>query len=291
MNISNIGEFGLIEKIRKFAPLSSNVVIGIGDDAAVLKYTKDKYQLFTTDMLLEGVHFTRGMGAKNIGHKALACNFSDTAAMGGLPTYAVVSLGISPKIPLQFVEDIYKGMKDLARRFNVSIVGGDTVKSDKIIINVALLGEVEKKYLTTRCGAKSGDWIFVTGPLGRSLQTDKHLTFIPRVDEARFLVKQFKPSAMMDISDGLAGDLNHILKDSQVGAQLWEEAIPRTPKASLTQALTDGEDFELLFTLKETQALRLLKWQNKKRAWFFYPIGEITNNPRQTIKAKGYTHF
>lgn len=291
MNISDLGEFRLIEKIRKHAPMTSSVVKGIGDDTAVLRHTKDKYLLFTTDMLVEGTHFKRRMGAAGIGHKALACSISDIAAMGGVPTHAVVSLGVGPKMPVRFVEDIYKGMAALAKHFGVSIAGGDTVKSAKVIINVALLGEVEKKCLVTRGNAKTGDWIFVTGTLGRSLARDKHLNFTPRLKEARFLVKNFKPSAMMDISDGLAGDLNHILKASRVGARLWDNAVPLTKGATLAQALTDGEDFELLFTLKESDAMRLLKWQNKRRSWFFYPIGEIIADRKSLIKSKSYTHF
>jgi len=182
-------------------------------------------------------------------------------------------------------------MGALAKRFGVSIVGGDTVRSDQVVINVALLGEVEKKHLVTRSGARPGDWIFVTGTLGRSLATGKHLNFTPRLKEARFLVRNFKPSAMIDISDGLAGDLNHILKASRVGAHLWDNAVPLTRGATLAQALTDGEDFELLFTLKGSQAMRLLKWQNKRRSWFFYPIGEITADTREQIHARSYTHF
>ena len=310
MNVSDLGEFGLIDRIRKYAPINAGVIKGIGDDTAVLRHTKDKYLLFTTDMLVEGTHFTCRMGGTAIGHKALACSISDIAAMGGAPTHAVVSLGVAPKIPVRFVEDIYKGMAVLAKRFGVSIVGGDTVRSDKAMINVALLGEVAKKHLVTRSGAKSGDWIFVTGTLGRSLATGKHLNFTPRLKEAWFLVKNFKPSAMIDISDGLAGDLNHILKASKVGARLWDNAVPLTKGATLTQALTDGEDFELLFTLKESDAMRLLKWsrhslrsvgiptehkrvsgQNKRRSWFFYPIGEIIADTREQIHARSYTHF
>ncbi len=291
MNVSDLGEFGLIAKIRKYAPMTSSVVKGIGDDTAVLRHAKDKYLLFTTDMLVEGTHFMRRMGAAGIGHKALACSISEIAAMGGVPTHAVVSLGVGPKTPLRFVEEMYKAMGILSKRFGVSIVGGDTVRSDKIIINVALLGEVAKKYLVTRDKARPGDWIFVTGTLGRSLATGKHLNFTPRIEEARFLVKNFKPSTMMDISDGLAGDLNHVLKASRVGARLWEDAVPRTKGATLAQALTDGEDFELLFTLKESDAMRLLKWQNKRRSWFFYPIGEIIADTREQIHARSYTHF
>ena len=174
---------------------------------------------------------------------------------------------------------------------SVSIVGGDTIKLDKIIINVALLGEVEKKYLVTRDGAKPGDWIFVSGALGGSLKSGKHLTFVPRLAQARFLVQNFKPNAMMDISDGLAGDLNHILKTSKVGAKLWEHQIPRNVGCTLQQAFSDGEDFELLFTLAPAKARKILDWQQKHKKWFFYPIGQITSNPKQLIQKKAFTHF
>ena len=149
MNIQNIGEFGLIDVLKKYTPISKAVIKGIGDDTAVLPYTKSKYLLFTTDMMAEGVHFTRRMKARDIGHKALACNISDIAAMGGLPTFAVVSLGVPKHLPVRFCEEMYKGIQLLAKDFGVSIVGGDTIKSDKIVINVALLGEVEQKYLVT----------------------------------------------------------------------------------------------------------------------------------------------
>jgi len=291
LNVSSLGEFGLIGFIQKNLQVSPKVIRGIGDDTAVLSYTKDKYLLFTTDMMAEGGHFTRQMPLELIGRKALGCNISDIAAMGGLPTFAVVSIGVPKDTPVRFIEEIYKGMQSLAKDFNVSIVGGDTIKSEQMIINVALLGEVEKKYLVTRDGARPLDWIFVSGPLGGSLKSAKHLTFIPCVEEARFLVQNFKPSAMMDISDGLAGDLNHILKASQVGAKLWMDMIPLAPQSSQEQALSDGEDFELLFTLSPLKAKRLLDWQDKHKRWFFYPIGQITKNKKQTIHAKSFTHF
>ena len=291
MNISQLGEFGLINALKKYAPVSQDVIKGIGDDTAVLPYTKTKYLLFTTDMLAEGVHFTRRMPANSIGHKALACNISDIAAMGGLPTFAVVSIGVPKNLPVKFVEDIYKGMQALAKEFNVSIVGGDTIKSDKIVINVALLGEVEKKYLITRDGAKKGDWIFVTGALGGSFKSGKHLTFTPRVEQARFLVKNFKPNAMMDISDGLAGDLNHMLEESKVGACIDREFVPRCKGGSITQALSEGEDFELLFTLNSDKACKLIEWQERQKILYFYPIGVITADVKQRIYDKGFTHF
>lgn len=291
MKISQLGEFGLIDLLAKYAPVSKTVIKGIGDDAAVLPYTKDKYLLLTTDMLAQEEHFTLRMPPRLIGHKALGSNISDIAAMGGLPTFAVVSIGIPKDLSVRFIEEVYRGIQATARDFNVSIVGGDTIKMDKIVINVALLGEVEKKYLVTREGAKAGDWIFVTGPLGGSLASGRHLNFTPRLAQGRFLVENFKPSAMIDISDGLAGDLNHILRTSRVGARLDRAVIPRNKGVSISQALGDGEDFELLFTLAETNARKLMDWQAAQKVFYFYPVGTITADTKERIYAKGFTHF
>ena len=299
--LADIGEFGFIDKIARTAFCSKRVIKGIGDDTAVLPLSSRKYLLFTTDMMAEGVHFTRRAAPQAIGHKALACNISDIAAMGGVPTYAVVSIGLPPQLAVGYAGKIYEGINRLAKEFSVSVVGDDTIRSNKIVINIALLGEVEKKYLTLRSGAKVGDWIFVTGALGRSLATGKHLKFIPRLKEARFLAGRFKPSAIVDISDGLAGDLGHILRASKVGARIFEKEIPRTKGATLTQALYDGEDFELLFTLSLVKAQSLIAWQAARRGWFFYPIGRITAGNRLELvkeggrvvllKTEGFKHF
>jgi thiamine-monophosphate kinase len=291
LKISQLGEFGLIDALKKYAPISKAVIKGIGDDAAVLPYNKREYLLLTTDMLSEGTHFTRRMPPFAIGHKALACSISDIAAMGGLPTFAVVSMGIAKNLSVCFIKNIYKGMQRTARDFNVSIVGGDTIKTDKVVINVALLGTVEKKYLTTRDGAKAGDRIFVTGPLGGSLKSRRHLNFCPRLSQARFLVEKFKPSAMIDISDGLSGDLNHILKAGRVGARLDYASIPRQRRVSLSQALNDGEDFELLFTLPPKRACSLMDWQARQKSFYFYPVGTITADTKEKIDAKSFIHF
>jgi thiamine-monophosphate kinase len=291
LKISQLGEFGLIDALKKYAPISKMVIKGIGDDAAVLPYSKREYLLLTTDMLAEDTHFTRRMPPQAIGHKALASNISDIAAMGGRPTFAVVSIGVPRNLSVHFIKDVYKGMRRTARDFNVSIVGGDTIKTDKMVINVALLGLVEKKYLMTRDGAKAGDRIFVTGPLGGSFKSSRHLNFCPRLSQARFLVEKFKPSAMMDISDGLSGDLNHILKASKVGARLDHASIPRQRRVSLSQALNDGEDFELLFTLSPKKACSLMDWQARQKSFYFYPIGTITADAKAKIDAKSFTHF
>lgn len=291
MNISQLGEFGLIDALKKLAPVSQKVIEAIGDDAAVVPYTKDTYLLFTADMLSEGVHFTRRMPPRLIGHKALASSISDIAAMGGVPSFAVVSIGLPKNLPVDFIKDIYKGMQKTAKAFGVSVVGGDTIKSQKVVMNVALLGQVEKEYLVTRHGAQAGDWIFVTGALGGSFKSGRHLTFTPRLLEARFLVRHFKPHAMIDISDGLSGDLNHILESSRVGACLDEKLIPINKSVSLSQALGDGEDFELLFTLSAASSRRLMAWQKKEKPFYFYPIGVITADVRQRVHGNAFTHF
>ena len=139
MKISQLGEFGLIDALKKYAPVSKAVIKGIGDDAAVLPYSKREYLILTTDMLSEDAHFTRRMPSRAIGHKALACSISDIAAMGGWPTFAVVSIGVPKILSVRFIKNVYQGMRRTARDFNVSIVGGDTIKTDKIVINVALL--------------------------------------------------------------------------------------------------------------------------------------------------------
>jgi thiamine-monophosphate kinase len=289
--ISNLGEFGLIDALKRYAPVSKAVIRGIGDDAAVLPFSKSEYQLFTTDMLAEDTHFTRRMSPQAIGHKALACSISDIAAMGGRPTFAVVSIGVPKNFSVRFIKDIYQGIERAARAFDVSIVGGDTIKTDKIMINVALLGLVEKKFLVTRDGACPSDWIFVSGLLVGSLESGRHLSFTPRLAQAQFLVENFKPNAMMDISDGLAGDLNHILKASKVGASLDYPFIPRHKGASLSQAFNDGEDFELLFTLSASKARSLMDWQARHKSFYFYPIGKITADAKAKIDSQSYSHF
>lgn len=296
-----LSEFELIDEIKKSAVSNKDVIYGIGDDTAVLRQDGSKYLLLTTDMFCEGVHFQKGVPARGIGHKALACNLSDIAAMGGVPKYAVVSIGLPRKIPPAFVTELYCGINALARIFNVAIVGGDTIASKGLIVNIALTGEIEKKDLVLRKGASAGDRIFVTGPLGKAWKTNKHLSFIPRINQARFLVEHFKPSAMIDISDGLVGDLGHILELSRAGAILSEDEIPINQGAKLRDALYDGEDYELLFTLNPSTAKALMSWQESKRKWFFYPIGTIEKSKglrlikkdksKENLEITGFTHF
>ncbi len=298
MRLSEIGEFGLIERIKRATRTDRSVIKGIGDDCAVIRSSAAKFLLFTCDMLVEGVDFRPKDNPYLIGRKALAVSLSDIAACAGLPHYCLVTLGVNKNTPLKRIDAIYKGMRDLAARFKVNIVGGDISRTDKLTLDVSMLGEVEKRNLTLRGGSRPGDIVFVSGSLGGSIR-GKHLSFEPRIKEARFLAQNFKISAMMDISDGLMQDLGHILKASRVGAVIYEELIPVSPKArSLKEALYMGEDFELLFTLSRAQAKRLFA----KKPGLFRPIGEILeakfglqliDKRRQSIPlaSRGFRHF
>lgn len=297
--LSELDEFGLIEDIQRQFKASKGVIKGIGDDTAVLNTGKEKQLLLTTDMLVEGVHFSSQTPARCIGHKALACNISDIAAMGGVPKYAVVSIGVPIKMSPAFVRKIYQGIKALAKKYRISVVGGDTVKSNKLVVNICLTGEVKKGRFVSRSGAKAGDWILVTGPLGNSLRSGHHLKFEPRLAESRYVVKRVRPHAMIDISDGLAADLGHILKQSNVSAEIDQDVLPLRKGASLNQALSEGEDFELLVIANPSDAEKLL---TNNKGFTFFPIGRIIkgtaklylvnlNGKKQQISMKGFQHF
>ncbi len=303
MKISKIGEFGLIERISRLINNSPKVIRGIGDDTAVLKFKKDRHLLFTTDMLLEGVHFRlKEASPFRIGWKALCCSLSDIAAMGGIPKFALISIGIPKNFEIGDIDELYRGLNSAAKKFKVDIVGGDTDSSEKFIINVSLVGEVEKKNTSLRKGAKIGDRIFITGELGGS-KKGRHLEFTPRIKEARWLVRNFKINSMIDISDGLIQDLGHILKQSGLGAVLDKEAIPISKDAdTFEEAITYGEDFELLFTVSKREAQRL---SNNLHIRPFKTkinqIGEVVKNggvrlleesgQTKSLVLKGYKHF
>lgn len=311
MKLKTLGEAGLIERLAKKIKKDNAVIRGIGEDCAVIKLSRDGYLLLTIDMLIEGVHFSkirRGGKIKDatpfrIGWKSLACGLSDIASMGGVAKYAVVSLGLPKDLSVEFIDAIYRGINLLGRRFGVTIIGGDTNSSKVLVIDVAVLGFVESKRLVTRGGAKVGDIICVTGALGGSYKSGRHLKFVPRLKEGRILVKGYKINSMIDLSDGLSTDLNHIAKESKVGACIYEELIPISKYASsLDAALNEGEDFELLFTVPITEARRLAR---KKLSGINVPItqiGEVVDRKMgvkiidssgkvRDLKPKGYRHF
>lgn len=274
MRLNILGEVALIERLAKKIKVDKTVVKGVGDDCAVISLSKKKLLLLTIDMLIEGIHFkVKDATPFQIGWKSLACGISDIAAMGGIAKYAVVSLGLPKGLSVEFVDGIYDGINSLGRCFDVKIIGGDTNSSKVLVIDVAVLGFVEPNRLITRSGAKVGDIICVTGALGGSYKSGRHLKFVPRLKEARALVKNYKINSLIDLSDGLSTDLNHIAKESKVGACIYKELIPISKDASsFDAALNEGEDFELLFTLPVTEARRLA---TKKLSGIKLPITQI----------------
>jgi thiamine-monophosphate kinase len=309
-----MNEFDLIARLTKSLPTNQSVVTGAGDDCAVLDLgAADRLVLFKTDAVVEGIHFTKDTPPEKTGRKALARCLSDIAAMAGTPVAALVTLGLPEKFDPEFVSKIYDGLNALAEKTGVAVVGGETTTNPgRIFISVALLGTVARGKQVPRSGAKTGDAIFVTGELGGSL-AGKHLEFEPRLDEARWLAEHFSIHAMIDLSDGLAGDLRHILKASGTGAELLKSAIPvsrasklqaqkgSSAKPALAAALTDGEDFELLFTVASRDAVKLLDaWKKKFPKLKLSCIGKVVagdgvilrdKTGAQKLNAHGYVHF
>jgi thiamine-monophosphate kinase len=309
-----MNEFQLIARLTQSLPANPAVVVGTGDDCAVLDLgVPGKQFLFKTDAVVEGVHFTGETPPEKIGRKALARALSDIAAMAGTPIAALVTLALPKKFDPDFVAAIYDGLTALARLHGVAIVGGETTTNPGgILISVALLGSVIPGKIPLRPGAKLGDAIFVTGTLGGSL-AGKHLDFEPRLPEAAWLVEHFAIHAMIDVSDGLAGDLRHLLKGPGLGAALRKPSIPVSAaakaqaragpnaKPALLAALTDGEDFELLFTLAAGDAVKLVDgWKKAFPNTRLTCIGKIVagegivlsdQNGSQTFHGDGYVHF
>jgi thiamine-monophosphate kinase len=282
-------ELTITERFKRL-PQGPDVLIGPGDDAALIKPAK-KQILFCGDMFIEDVHFRlKKISFEDIGFRACARTLSDIAAMAGLPKFIGVSVGLPKKHSAKALT-ILNGIKKIARRFKVSIVGGDLSKAEKIFVDIWCLGYVEKKRAVRRKGAKAGEALFVSGRLGTSYKLKPR--FIPRIKEARFLSKNFSISSMIDISDGLILDLWRMLKESKKSAVLCKEKIPINPKADLNAALYAGEDYELLFTAPKKEIERL------KKAGFYH-IGQITkgkaakiflkepNARLKALKQKGY---
>ena len=330
MKINSIGEFGVIERIKRWVtPGDSSVLIGIGDDAAVIEDQPGLYRLITTDAFVEGIHFKREFATPwQIGWKTMAANLSDIAAMGGNPRWAVVCLAFPGTMSVGEVEELYRGMDAVCSEFGCSIVGGDTSLSpDRMLISIAVIGEVEKERLALRRSAKIGDAICVTGDLGGARaglevlkekgQTDekvvkRHLEPTPRVKEARTMGEVAQIHAMIDISDGLSSEVHHICRESGVGARLFAVQVPIFPDAkqvasrqvrsTLDYALNGGEDFELLFTLSPMDVERLRAHLLSNTGTRVTIIGEIVESEKgvvivgedgreRELTSLGYQHF
>ncbi len=309
-----MNELELIQLLTKNLPTNNSVVTGTGDDCAVLDLgIPDRFLLFKTDAIVEGTHFTRDAAPERIGRKALARNLSDIAAMAGRPTAALVTIALPRGFDPEFVQGIYAGLNALATQHGVAIVGGETTTNpERILISIALLGTVAKDRCIRRRGSRPGDAIFVSGTLGGSID-GWHFDFEPRLAEARWLAEHFTPTSMIDVSDGLASDIRHLLEHNHLGAELLKSAIPisraaklkakeeSSAKPPLLAALTDGEDFELLFTVPSKLAVKLLDgWKQTFPQVPLACIGKVTDKPGVKLRDKdgykpmpthGYVHF
>lgn len=248
-SVSALGEGKLIAAIRRWLGTASpRAPFGIGDDCAVLPSPRGR-QLITVDPVIYGRHFDDSISPRAVGAKLLKRNLSDLAAMGGQPTAAVLALTLDRRVSVAWLEQFYRGLAACARRYRVPIVGGDVAQADGIVAaSLTLLGEATGSRIVTRTGARTGDWIFVTGVLGGSLTSGHHHRFSPRLAEGAWLARQRSVRAMMDVSDGLAKDL-HALTPRGAAPALDSEAVPRRANHDLRAALTDGEDYELVFAV------------------------------------------
>jgi len=310
-----MNEFSFIEYLRKKIPASGRVCVGIGDDAAVLSIEKSKQLVVSTDVIVESVDFRiKDLNPEKIGRKALAVNLSDIAAMGASPTAFVISIGKPAHVSAAWLRRFYKGLLALAKQYDAPCVGGDFSRSKEFFASITIFGEVSPHHLVKRAGAKPGDWIAVTGALGGSILRH-HYDFTPRVQEGIFIAGHITPTAMIDISDGLIQDLSHILKASAVGAFLDLNKIPVSRDArklscgneekAFARALSDGEDFELLFTVPPWRKIMLEKSWAKQfprvpLAWIgkieggmprisWCRDGEKVEPPK--LARKGFSHF
>jgi len=321
--LDTIGEIGLIDRIRKEtpSPVQPGTIRGIGDDAAVFALSDSEFGLLSTDMLLEGIHFDLTyMPLRHLGFKAVAVNVSDIAAMNGLPTQITVSLGLSSRFTVEAVDELYAGIRAACDAYKIDLVGGDTTSSRSgLVISVSVLGQVPKDRITYRNTAQPNDVICVTGDLGAAylglqlLEREKQEYLAnpdmqPALSEERaYLIQRqlrpdgrtdivhelrdlaIVPTAMIDISDGLASELLHLCSQSGTGAVIFDENIPLDDQTYLaaeefkispiTAALNGGEDYELLFTVKP-QEFEKLKNHSRITA-----VGYMTNTPDRVVLA------
>jgi thiamine-monophosphate kinase len=325
--ISSLGEFGLIERIeQQFQPTQPTTTKGIGDDAAVIDTQTDSYTLLSTDMLVEGVHFDLTyVPLKHLGYKAVAVNVSDIAAMNGIPQQITVSLALSNRFSIEAIDALYAGIQTACEAYNIDLVGGDTTSTHAgLVISVSVLGTVAKDKIAYRSGAKPNDVVCVTGDLGAAyaglqiLEREKQ-DFLanpqmqPQLSEKEYVVgRQLKPegrtdivhelaeagivpTAMIDVSDGLASEILHLCRQSGTGAAIFEEHLPIDDQtfltaeelkiSPLTMALNGGEDYELLFTIKQSD------YEKAKKISDISFIGYMTDQP-QTVEliTKAQTH-
>ncbi|NKE69380.1 thiamine-phosphate kinase [Candidatus Manganitrophus noduliformans] len=308
MDLRQLGEFGLIDRIQKRFPPPASTVLGIGDDAAAILPSKKQHLLLTTDTLIEGVHFDPAFSTfQEVGYKSVMVNVSDIAAMGGTPRYILISLGLTGRQRVEAIDQLYKGIERASRETGLDLIGGNIAFSTgPFFISPTVVGEIPKKEMVTRAGAGEGDHLYVTGTLGDAAAglallkkgidtklfgrlTRRYRAPQARWREGRLLAKARIPSAMIDLSDGLSSDLSHLMERSGLGAEIDAAEIPLSAPLqraalqmgvdSIEYALNGGEDYELLFSVPERK-LKKLELMIKNGLIKAYRIGKMA--PRRT---------
>ncbi len=333
--VGETGEFNLIDRIRKILPVTRNkdLLVDIGDDTAVLRLDRRRALLLTCDIQVEGRHFLFDRTTPyRVGRRAMAVNLSDIASMGGKPTYALVSLGLPADLPVDSFERLYEGMRDEMLDHGAYVIGGNLARTkEELVVDVTMVGETEVSRVLTRGNSRPGDRIFVTGTLGASGAgmealkvfgkrvpgkyadlVRRHVQPVPRVEMGMRISRSGVASGMIDLSDGVAGDLYHICERSKVGAEIHEACLPlpehigeiakRSGRQVLDLALHNGEDYELLFTVPPGVSERKIRALPGKTGVPVTEIGRIVGRKagyclvdargrKTALKPAGWDHF
>lgn len=298
MKLSQIGEDAVIASLLRELPASRKF---IGDDCAVVQFPDAKNLLvLKTDCVVEKIHFQTSTSPELVGWKAMMRPLSDFAAVSAVPQFALITLIVPAKGSTLWVKKLYRGLKRAAAKFDVAIVGGETSATrGPAAISISVSGFVEKNRRVSRAGGNKGDDLFVTGTLGGSLR-GKHLRFVPRIHESRWLTKNFRVHAMMDLSDGLGVDLPRLARASRLGFKIDKHALPLAPGATINNAISDGEDYELLFAISPRDRPRLQRaWRKKFPKLPLTRIGSLIHPSSNASPARtnlhpltrGYLHF
>jgi thiamine-monophosphate kinase len=295
MKLREIGEDRLLSRLLPGLPPTSGVVNGPGDDCAMVKTPgRGNLLVLKTDCVVAGVHFLPTAKATDVGWKAMMRPISDFAATSALPQFALITLIAPGQTNVEWVKGVYRGLGRAAKRFKVSIVGGEMSSTPgPIAISVSVTGFVERDRWVSRRDGRAGDDLFVTGQLGGAMK-QKHLRFVPRITESRWLTKNFPVHAMMDLSDGLGADLPRLARASRVGFSVDSENIPLARGATIADAISEGEDYELLFAISPRDRNRLEReWRKKFRKLPLTRIGRLTSKSeiRNPKLPGGYVHF
>jgi thiamine-monophosphate kinase len=295
MKLREIGEDRLLGQLLPDLPLSKAVVHGPGDDCAVVETCDCRnFLVLKTDCVVAGVHFLATANALDVGWKAMMRPLSDFAATSAVPQFALVTLIAPEQMKVKWVKEVYRGLRRAANRFKVIMVGGETSSTPgPAVISVSVVGFVERDRCVSRGGGKVGDDLFVTGRLGGAMK-QKHLQFVPRIAESRWLTKNFSIHAMIDLSDGLGADLPRLARASRVGFTVDAENLPLTRGAKIDDAISEGEDYELLFAISPRDRTRLPReWRKKFRKLPLTRVGSLSqlSTKNNQLLPRGYVHF